>query len=136
MSQLSSLWKAFINKRFLPEGEITMDFNINQDGNATVITLKGSLLADIQTREILDKVGSLVQEGKVHFVVDMSQLKFINSSGLGMLLTCLLKARKNRGDLVLANVPEQVSNLLSITKLTSVFTIAESVSEAKAQVSA
>lgn len=112
-----------------------MDFTIKQNGNLNVITLKGSLLADIQTREILDKVSALVQEGKVNFVVDMAQLKFINSSGLGMLLTCLLKARKNRGDLVLANVPEQVSNLLSITKLTSVFSIADSVPEAMAKVS-
>ncbi len=108
-----------------------MDFTINQNGNSAIIVLKGSLLADIQTREILDKVSELVQEGKVNFVVDMAQLKFINSSGLGMLLTCLLKARKNRGDLILANVPEQVSNLLNITKLNSVFTIAESVNEAK-----
>lgn len=110
-----------------------MDFTITQNGNASIIVLKGSLLADIQTREILDKVSELVQEGKVNFVVDMAQLKFINSSGLGMLLTCLLKSRKNRGDLVLANVPEQVSNLLNITKLNSVFTIAESVNEAKAK---
>jgi len=110
-----------------------MDFTISQNGNSAVIVLRGSLLADIQTREILDKVSALVQEGKVNFVVDMAQLKFINSSGLGMLLTCLLKARKNRGDLILANVPEQVSNLLNITKLNSVFTIAESVKEAQAK---
>ena len=108
-----------------------MDFNIKQDGNITEVILKGSLLADIQTREILDKISALTQEGKVNFVVDMAQLKFINSSGLGMLLTCLLKARKNRGDLILVNVPEQVSNLLNITKLNSVFMTAESVEEAK-----
>src|ERR1051325_7916763 len=110
-----------------------MDFSITQNGNSSVLNLKGSLLADVQTREILDMVSELIQQGKVNFVVDMSELKFINSSGLGMLLTCLLKARKNRGDLILANVPEQVSNLLNITKLNSVFTIAETVNEASAK---
>ena len=110
-----------------------MDFTNTQDGNISILTLKGSLLADVQTREILEKVSALVQEGKVNFVVDMSQLKFINSSGLGMLLTCVLKTRKNRGDLVLANVPEQVSNLLNITKLASVFTSVETVEEGKAK---
>ncbi|HXH20049.1 MAG TPA: STAS domain-containing protein [Chitinophagales bacterium] len=110
-----------------------MDFTITQDDKVSVLTLKGSLLADVQTKEILEKVSALVQEGKVNFVVDMGQLKFINSSGLGMLLTCLLKARKNRGDLILANVPEQVSNLLNITKLNSVFSIVESVKEGKAK---
>ena len=110
-----------------------MDFTINTTDDIALLTLKGSLLADVQTREILDKVSALIQSGKVNFVVDLSELKFINSSGLGMLLTCLLKARKNRGDLILANVPEQVSNLLSITKLTKVFTTAESVEEAKSK---
>jgi anti-sigma B factor antagonist len=110
-----------------------MDFTITQDGIVNIVTLKGSLLADVQTREILDKVSGLVQDGKTNFIVDMNQLKFINSSGLGMLLTCLLKARKNRGDLVLANVPEQVSNLLNITKLSSVFTTVESVEDAKSK---
>lgn len=108
-----------------------MDFTITQDGNVNILALKGSLLADVQTREILEKLSALVQEGKVNFVVDMGQLKFINSSGLGMLLTCVLKTRKNRGDLVLANVPEQVTNLLNITKLAAVFTSFESVAEAK-----
>ncbi len=110
-----------------------MDFTINAEKNLSVVTLKGSLLADVQTREILDKVSGLVQEGKVNFIVDMGLLKFINSSGLGMLLTCLLKARKSGGDLVLINVPEQVSNLLNITKLASVFSIAESLEEAKSK---
>jgi anti-sigma B factor antagonist len=108
-----------------------MDFTITPDGNVNILTLKGSLLADVQTKEILEKLSALVQEGKVNFIVDMSQLKFINSSGLGMLLTCVLKTRKNRGDLVLANVPEQVTNLLNITKLASVFTSVETVEEAK-----
>lgn len=108
-----------------------MDFTITHDGGINIVALKGSLLADVQTREILEQASALIQDGKVNFIIDMSQLKFINSSGLGMLLTCLLKARKNRGELILANVPEQVSNLLNITKLSSVFSMAESVNDAK-----
>lgn len=110
-----------------------MDFTITADEGINIISLKGSLLADVQSREILENVTNLIQENKVNFIVDLSELKFINSSGLGMLLTCLTKSRKAGGELVLANVPEQVSNLLNITKLQTVFPTAESVEEAKAQ---
>lgn len=107
-----------------------MDYTITTTGNASVLSLKGSLLADVQTKDILQQVTDMIQEGKIRFVVDLSELKFINSSGLGMLLTCLTKARKAGGDVILANVPEQVHNLLVITKLSNIFQAKESLNEA------
>lgn len=106
-----------------------MEYNIKKVQNANVIELKGSLLADVQSKEILDEVTNLIQENQPNFVVDLSELKFINSSGLGMLLTCLTKARKAGGDVVLAAIPEQVSNLLVITKLNAIFSHAGTVME-------
>jgi anti-sigma B factor antagonist len=107
-----------------------MEYTILKDKNVQVLTLKGTLLADVQTREILQSASELIQDGDVLFVVDLKDLKFINSSGLGMLLTLLTKCRKAGGEVVLANVPEQVNNLLVITKLVSIFKTANSVSEA------
>lgn len=108
----------------------TMDYSITTNGNVTILNLKGSLLADVQTKDILQQVTDMIQEGKVRFVVDLSDLKFINSSGLGMLLTCLTKARKAGGDVILANVPEQVQNLLVITKLSNIFQAKETLKDA------
>lgn len=110
-----------------------MDYKIESNDNINVITMEGSLLADIQSRDILQKVTDFINDEKVNFVIEMSELKFINSSGLGMLLTCLTKARKAGGEVVLANVPEQVNNLLVITKLNSIFNTAESLEEALAK---
>jgi len=113
-----------------------MEYTINKEKNAQVLALKGSLLADVQTREILQSASDLIQNGEVNFVVDLKDLKFINSSGLGMLLTLLTKARKSGGEVVLANVPEQVSNLLVITKLTAIFKAGETIEEAISKLSA
>jgi anti-sigma B factor antagonist len=107
-----------------------MEYTINKEKNAQVLALKGSLLADVQTKEILQSATDLIQNGEVNFVVDLKDLKFINSSGLGMLLTLLTKARKSGGEVVLTNIPEQVSNLLVITKLTAIFKTGESVDDA------
>ncbi len=109
-----------------------MEFNVDNKENASIIELKGSLLADIQSRDILQQITDLIQDGHINFVVDLGELKFINSSGLGMLLTGLTKARKAGGEMILANVPEQVSNLLIITKLNSIFGTADSVDAAMA----
>ncbi|MEX0812247.1 MAG: STAS domain-containing protein [Chitinophagales bacterium] len=106
-----------------------MEYSIESRDNASIITMEGSLLADVQSRDILQKVTELIQNEQVNFVMEMSELKFINSSGLGMLLTCLTKARKAGGDVILANMPEQVSNLLVITKLNSIFNTADSLEE-------
>lgn len=108
-----------------------MDFTINTEDGISIISIKGSLLADVQTREILQSVTELIQEDQVNFVIELGELKFINSSGLGMLLTCLTKARKAGGDVVLVSVPEQVNNLLLITKLNAIFVTAETLEEAK-----
>lgn len=106
-----------------------MEYSIELKDNVNVITMEGSLLADVQSRDILQKVTELIQDEQVNFVIEMSELKFINSSGLGMLLTCLTKARKAGGDIILANVPEQVNNLLVITKLNSIFNTVDSLDE-------
>jgi anti-sigma B factor antagonist len=113
-----------------------MEYTLNKEKNVQVLALKGSLLADVQTKEILQSASDLIQNGEANFVVDLKDLKFINSSGLGMLLTLLTKARKSGGEVVLANIPEQVSNLLLITKLTNIFKTGESVDEAITQLTA
>lgn len=107
-----------------------MEYTIEKKNKVQVLHLKGSLLADIQTKEILQTVTDLIQQGEKYFIIDLKDLKFINSSGLGMLLTILTKARKSGGDVALAHIPEQVNNLLVITKLTSIFKSGESVEEA------
>lgn len=107
-----------------------MDFTITKQDKVQVLDLKGSLLADVQSKDILQAVSDHIQNGDVYFVIDLKDLKFINSSGLGMMLTILTKLRKAGGDVVLANVPEQVNNLLVITKLQSIFKNSDSVEEA------
>lgn len=107
-----------------------MDFTTNKTENYIVIELRGSLLADVQSKDILQAASDYITNDDTKFVIDLKDLKFINSSGLGMLLTLLTKARKSGGDVVLANVPEQVNNLLVITKLTAIFKTGESVEEA------
>lgn len=77
----------------------------------------------------------LAQEGK-HLVVDITGVEAMNSSGLGMLVGAVTTLRKAQGKIVLACVPPIVQNLLTITRLHTVFESYATVEEAVSAVQA
>ena len=66
------------------------------------------------------------------FILDLSEARYINSQGIGVLITSYTKVKNKGGMLVLFNPSEQIRKLLSITKLDSVFQIYNSLNEAEA----
>jgi anti-sigma B factor antagonist len=61
----------------------------------------------------------------------MSNVRYLNSSGLNSLISLLTKARKSGGEVMIANVSPKVKDLLIITRLNTVFTVTDSVQEAQ-----
>lgn len=90
------------------------------DGILT-ISLEGNLLGETSNAPVMELLTGNLTQGNKKVLLDLSQLKFINSTGLGMLLTAVSKTRNAGGELVLCNAPEQMRKLLQITKLESVF---------------
>lgn len=68
-----------------------------------------------------EKLHELIEQGKTNIVVNLSKVKFMNSSGLGMLIGALTTMRKSGGDLRIANATDKIESLLVITKLITVF---------------
>ena len=83
-----------------------------------------------------EKLHELIDAEKTHIVVDLGKVKFMNSSGLGMLIGALTTMRKAGGDLVIANATDKIESLLIVTKLITVFKHYKSVDEAAASFSA
>ncbi|NNC96038.1 MAG: STAS domain-containing protein [Chitinophagales bacterium] len=100
--------------------------------NITVIQLEGNVLSDADSKVILSKVQESIDDGKNDVIFDLSKTRFVNSSGIGALITSMTKARKAGGNMVLACVPDSVSKLLEITKLDGIVTQVDTVSDAKA----
>jgi anti-sigma B factor antagonist len=70
-------------------------------------------------------------EGRFRIVVDMSDLTFVSSAGLRVLVSSLKNCRRyNRGDLRLAQVPERINDVLEIAGLDAMFTTYADVAEA------
>jgi anti-sigma B factor antagonist len=77
-----------------------------------------------------DKLHDLIAEKKLKVVVDLSDVDWMNSTGLGILISGLTTLRNNQGDLKLASVTDKIQSLLTITKLITVFEAYDSVDEA------
>lgn len=72
----------------------------------------------------------LIEKDQKNVVVDLAKVKFMNSSGLGMLIGALTTMRKAGGDLKIANATDKIESLLIVTKLITVFSHYKSVDEA------
>ena len=78
-----------------------------------------------QATEFLNNVDELLESGKNKLVIDLAGLKYINSSGLNVLIQLLTKTRTVGGDSVICNVSKKVNELLIITKLNTLFKVAD-----------
>ena len=92
--------------------------------NKSVIVLSGRL--DFSSRKTLRAViDENLANGCGDFVVDLQQVDFIDSSGLGALIACYSTVRKQGGGMTLVRLPRQVHDLMEMTKLTTFFDICD-----------
>jgi anti-sigma B factor antagonist len=107
-----------------------MRIKTSEKYEAVIIELKGNVMGGEDTKDFNDTLHKLVDEGKTNLVVDLSDVKFMNSSGLGMLIGGLTTMKKADGHFKLANVTDKIESLLIITKLITIFETYDSVDKA------
>jgi anti-sigma B factor antagonist len=99
------------------------------DETTPVLSVRGEI--DVSTApELRDRLLSVAAEGYSKVVVDLSQVSFLDSTALGVLVSGLKRFRAAGGDLLLVVTGRSVSKVLEITGLVEVFSIFESVEEA------
>ena len=101
-------------------------------GTIVELELSGNLMGGSETRDAHDKVKELIQEGFKDIIINLGSVKWVNSSGLGMMMAALASCKNAGGDLRMANVTDKVNSLLMITQLTKVFHNYDSVEKAVA----
>ena len=107
-----------------------MKFKTKESKGVTVIELSGNVLGGPDANELNNKLHELVSAEKKKIVVDLDGVKFINSSGLSMLIGGLNVMRKSGGELKLARASKKIESILQMTKLTNVFDIHKQVAGA------
>ncbi len=89
----------------------------------TVVELSGKIMGGPEAAEINDQIHSLIEKGDKRMIIDLGEVEWMNSSGLGILIGAITTLKNNGGALSLVRVSDRIMNLLKITKLKDVFTI-------------
>jgi anti-sigma B factor antagonist len=100
-------------------------YEIKEKEKYVVISLKGNLMEKTQAASLIDEINNNISRASSNFVIDLSEFKYMNSTGLNVLLNILSLARKSGGEAVISAVPEKIKTLLVITKLVNVFSVTE-----------
>lgn len=102
---------------------------ITKQGPIHIITMQGELIETSQADKLMEEVDGIILKNNIRFIIDLGGLKYLNSSGLTILIRILTKARKAGGEAVISSVGKRIKELLVITKLNTVFTVAETVEQ-------
>jgi anti-sigma B factor antagonist len=107
-----------------------MTFEKEVKDNALIIRLSGDLIGEDNGVNILQVVSDSIQQQVLTCIIDISRLRYINSSGIGVLITVLTKFRNKGGEVYLMKPSENVQKLLVITKLNAIFQIVQTEADA------
>jgi anti-sigma B factor antagonist len=106
-----------------------MNFEHHVKNNVFTLRLSGDLIGEHSGTNLLEAVNSAIQKQHLTCIIDISDLRYINSSGIGVLITILTKFRNKGGEVYLMKPSENVKKLLVITKLNAIFQIVQSEEE-------
>ncbi|MFC5626934.1 STAS domain-containing protein [Algoriphagus winogradskyi] len=108
-----------------------LTYNTSKDETANYLFIQGDLIGDEVGPQLVEVVSDAIEEGAKKFVVDLSEVRYISSSGIGLLITMLTKMRNKDGEVYLTAPSDHVKKLLIITKLNNIFTVFDSIDEFK-----
>src|SRR5688500_2645238 len=109
---------------------MVFDFTISNHANYAVISLSGNLIEKGQAISLLEKVEEIAKENCTKWAIDLDTLIYMNSSALNTLIQLLTKARVAGGEAVLYNMNKKINELILITKLHTLFKVADTRQEA------
>ena len=100
-------------------------------GDVVVVDVSGKItLGEGGDAVLKDKMRSLVQQGQTTRLLNLGEVSYVDSAGLGEIVQSYATVNKNGGTLKLLNVTKRIKDLLSITKLLTVFETYDSEAEA------
>jgi anti-sigma B factor antagonist len=94
-----------------------------QTGSVTIVDISGRIELGEASAALRDTVYDLLSKGQKQILLNLGDVHYIDSSGLGVLVNAFTSVRKQGGELKLLNLTNKVRDLMQITKLYTVFDI-------------
>jgi anti-sigma B factor antagonist len=107
-----------------------MQIETRSVGDVTILDLKGKMTLGEGDEALKDRINTLVAEGHKKLVLNLEGVPYIDSAGLGEIVRTYTTVSRQGGSLKLLNLTKRIHDLLSITKLLTVFDTFDTESEA------
>ena len=107
-----------------------LNISERQAGDVTVLDMSGKITIGEGSVALRTAVRRLLEEGKKRILLNVGGVSYIDSSGIGELVSSYTAINKEAGQLKLLNLTQKIRDLLTITKLLTVFDVYESEAEA------
>jgi len=108
-----------------------LTYDSKREGDSIILSITGDLIGDEAGPKLVEIVSDAVNDKIKNCIIDLKEVRYISSSGIGVLITMLTKMRNAGGEVFLASPSEHVKKLLIITKLNNIFTVYDSLEDAK-----
>jgi anti-sigma B factor antagonist len=102
---------------------VSMKISTRQVDGVTILDCSGRITLGEGSITLRENVGQLLTKGQKKILLNLGEINYIDSSGIGELVTAFTTVRKQGGDLKLLNLTKKVHDLLQITKLYTVFDV-------------
>ena len=107
-----------------------MKLSTREIEEVVILEPKGKIMGGPDASLLHDKLHEYLEQNKKRVVIDLAKVDWMNSTGLGILISSYTTLRNNEGELKLANVTDKIKSLLTITKLVTVFDAYDSIDDA------
>jgi len=107
-----------------------LNINERQAGDVTVLDMSGKITIGEGSVALRTAIRRLLEEGKKRILLNLAGVSYIDSSGIGELVSSYTAINKEMGQLKLLNLTQKLQDLLTITKLLTVFDVYESEADA------
>jgi anti-sigma B factor antagonist len=107
-----------------------LNINERQAGDVTVLDMSGKITIGEGSVALRTAIRRLLEEGKKRILLNLAGVSYIDSSGIGELVSSFTAITNAGGQLKLLNLTQKLQDLLTITKLLTVFDVYESEAEA------
>jgi anti-sigma B factor antagonist len=114
--------------------DLIMTFTEKNVAGFPLFELEGKIYSSTDCSNIVNRIKSLIDEGCVQILLDFSRVGYINSSGIGAMLTCIKRAKSRGGDLHFIAIPKKIAGYFKITKLDTILGIYENAEAAVASI--
>ena len=109
-----------------------MNIKQRQAGDVVVLSQSGKIMGGPDHEKFQTEIKSLIADGHVEVLLNLSKVSWVNSTGLGILVSAFHTLKKNGGQLKICEVSDRIDNILNVTQLKLVFETFDSCDEALA----